>query len=235
MTIRAASLALLFPFATTALAEDTTDLPLSDCDVERIWTLDSPALGETVELRAELSVETVENGPGYEFPFSISQSARLSLVLADGKVLDLGEGGKYFDDVDWNAPPSCEDLANEVTVPTRVELAGEAIHYRLGSFEPRSETLTNLWALAMGGQDCMDSANLLPGETPSAECHDMQNYYESLFLEPDTERQMNYDTFQRLVYAEAPLIMIRRSAYYLEAYAWDAEARELRYVMAQGC
>ena len=235
MTLRTISLALLFPLANAALAEDIADLPLSECNVERSWTIDSPALGERAELVATVSVEPEEDVLYNTDAIFFRTRAELELNLSDGRTLDLGSGGKYYDDIDWDTPPSCEELVNKVTVPTRATLMGQALEDEMGMFEPEFRTLNSMHSWAMGGQDCMDSVNLLPGDTPSAACREMHEHYQRFVLEPDPQRDMDGETFRRLVDAKAPIIVIRRSTYYGESFAWDAEARELRYVMAGGC
>ena len=130
--------------------------------------------------------------------------AELELNLSDGRTLDLGSGGKYYDDIDWDTPPSCEELVDKATVPTRATLMGQALEDEMGTFEPEFRTLNSMYSWAMGGQDCMDSANLLSGDTPSAVCREMHYHYQRFVLEPDPQRDMDGETFRRLVDVKAP-------------------------------
>ena len=219
MTLRAATLALLALLTNTALAEDIADLPLSECNVERSWTIDSPALGETVELTVNISVDE-----------QLFQDADFTLTLSDGKVLGLGEGGKYFDELGWGPDPTCGELIDKATAVVRASLLGE----RVAGESPYDRTLSDLHAESVSGRDCMKTANRLPGEAPSPECMAL-NRAHLAFVKALEAADMLPHTYLRLRDDKAPLVVVRRSTYYDEYYIWDAMARDLILFMAQGC
>jgi len=165
---------------------------------------------------------------------------KLSLTLADGTVLDLGQGMKYVDDY-ADTPPTCREIADIAKGVTLASLTGQDFEadpnslYAGSISKPEShlETLSSAWAYSVMGQDCMDAVNLAQ-DGPSLDCQRAADFREG-FTAPDAGRTISYDRFEALTKVSAPLIHIRRSTYYDETFVFDPETKSLEYVFAQGC
>lgn len=207
-----------------------TDSIFPQCDLRIEDTVIWAYSGEAVTLSTHVTLDQAEGYP----------AAQMSLTLADGKVLDLGEGRKYIDDYGDTAP-SCADIADIAKAPTLASLTGQAVT-GTGNFEysksaskpsPQSRTLSSMWAYSVMGQDCMDLVNL-PGGNPSPECRRAAEFRER-FSAPENMKTLPHDRFMRLVDLDAPTLVVRRSAYYVETYMYDPKTQSLEFVMTDGC
>lgn len=215
---------------TVVNATAQTDGDFTHCDLRVEDTVVWAYSGEAVTLSTHVTHNEDEGYP----------AAHMSLTLADGKILDLGTGGKYIDDY-GETPPSCADIADVAKSQTLASLTGQAVE-GLGVFKysksapkpmPERQTLSSMWAYSVMGQDCMDSANLPDGQ-PSYDCQRASDF-SHLFRASDTMKTLSNERMRRLVEENAPIIVVKRSAYYAETFVYDSKTQSLEYVMTDGC
>lgn len=219
------SIILALGFGATAHGNDGT--VKLDCDITDIQDLYWPAMDQTVTLTTQLT--------SGENPWP---DGTLALRLADGHVVDLGKGSKYIDDYDPANPPSCQDhlaVAQADTLHSlSPELAEDLSRNPWVEIEQRHfRTLGNVSAYSVLGQDCMDSQNL-QGRRPSFTCMQAAQFRER-YMEGLENSAITAETYRNLLDNDAPVITLRRSAYYSETFVYDTRDTKLYRIFTSGC
>jgi len=203
-----------------ATAWEPSDYVLPVCNLETSDYVYWDALGENVVLHTKMSTE--EGG---------LPSARLTLEMADGEKVDLGGGGKYFDDFAPDDVPSCAEhmaAAKNLTLSSLDPQfkSPEVIGFQLtATYRSMSEIQADV---RNAGQCDMDAED--HQERYACEAH---KYLVEKIQE--NERQVPKTEFDRFVSINAPVLEITYSTYGNETFAFDPKTRKLVALFYDGC
>ena len=207
---------------------DAISRPEGSCNLKDSISVHWQALNETVTLHTEVSQE------GDYYP-----RAKLKLEFSDGKTLDLGDGGKYYDDYSQDNAPSCEHIVAAATNPTIVSLNDKTSLWRPELYEKTSpyenfdikiyRNMSDLRADLLFSQSCdMKDEDY----EVASRCASLENITEEISRNKSNFPKHKFDS---LVTNNAPIITVSRSTYYSETYVYDRGENTLYNLYYEGC
>ncbi len=218
----------LFCAAAPSFAQDNQDdyfeaasIALADmrCDINDERRLRWDAMNQEVILRTKLTKDSDEGFP----------TGQLSIILENGTEIDLGGGGKYYDETYIEVLTDCEKHLGFAIGATVSSLSGRKDYY------PHL-TLKSLMEEIDYGKNCVDADGRPKDEdeTAALEC-EMANYLHERFTEELPHSGLSDQALDALRDANAPLITINRSAYYSETAVYDARSNKIHVLYYEGC
>jgi len=217
----------------TAYAQTETSLSVQEpiqesCNFEDSLSVYWQALNETVTLHTQVSQE------GTSLP-----RAKLQIEFPDGKILDLGDGGKYYDDFSPDNAPSCAHILATATNDTIVSLNDDASLWRPELYSKTSpyeelgiktyRSMSDLRADLIFAEHCNVKDEDINVAT---QCEIMQDKVEKI---AENESNLPKHKFDSLVLYNAPIITVTRSTYYSETYIYDRSDNSLHKLYYDGC
>lgn len=213
----------------TAVAQSATEPPDHvPCDLSDSLSVHWQALGETVTLHTKVSQE----GKGYP-------RAKLYIAFSNGKVLDLGDGGKYYDDYAPDNTPNCEHILAAATNSTVVSLNDDVSLWRpelYGKTSPYKALDIRVYRSMSDVRAELLLANVCNAEDEdykaASKCQIAQHMAEQI---ADNESNLPKHEFDKLVSENAPIITVTRSTYYSQTYAYERKDNSLHELYFEGC